>query len=483
MSLKSAVLLGKQTPRVALVPEAAWSEADDAAFLASSYGLTPDPWQFTVLEGWMGRRADGRWAAGRCGLAVPRQNGKNGIIEIRELYGMVALGEKFLHTAHEVKTARKAFLRLCSFFENPKFPELQSLVKEIRRTNGQEMILLTNGGSCEFVARSRGSARGFTVDVMVLDEAQELSDEALEALLPTISAAPLGDPQTILTGTPPGYGSNGEVFTRTRSDGTLGKNKRLCWHEWSVTGLPKIGDRDLWAETNPALGGRLKLSSIEDEFDQLSPDGFARERLGLWLSDVSTSRVLIKKPEWARLENLDPPTDGRVAYGVKFAIDGSTVAVGAARKPADGPVHVEVVHHRSMSSGTGWLVDWLVERKDVAAAIVVDGKDGAGALINELRSNGVSAKAIVAPSAGDVITAHSMFYEAVRSGGLSHFAQPGLDEAVAAAEKRAIGKQGGWGWAGIAGTDVSPVECVTLALFGVETSKRRPGRKSKVVVM
>jgi hypothetical protein len=28
------------------------------------------------------------------------------------------LGEKFLHTAHEVKTARKAFLRIASFFEN-----------------------------------------------------------------------------------------------------------------------------------------------------------------------------------------------------------------------------------------------------------------------------------------------------------------------------------------------------------------------------
>jgi hypothetical protein len=70
------------------------------------------------------------------------------VIEIRELFGMVELGEKFLHTAHEVKTARKAFKRLKHFFgdkandPNAKFPELNALVVEIRSTNGQEAILL-----------------------------------------------------------------------------------------------------------------------------------------------------------------------------------------------------------------------------------------------------------------------------------------------------------------------------------------------------
>jgi len=61
-------------------------------------------------------------------------------------------------------------------------------VKAVRATNGQESIVLHNPdcrvggkkcgcpgwGSVEFVARSRGSARGFTVDDLVCDEAQEL---------------------------------------------------------------------------------------------------------------------------------------------------------------------------------------------------------------------------------------------------------------------------------------------------------------------
>src|SRR5690606_13871961 len=195
MNSPSAAPAGVQRPRVRVAPRVKRSDADDAEFLAASYGLTPDEWQRLVLEDWLAVRPDGRWASLKCGLAVPRQNGKNALLEIRELYGMVALGEKFLHTAHEVKTARKAFLRIASFFENPrKWPELAELVKEIRRTNGQEAVVLHNGGSVEFVARSKGSGRGFTVDVLVMDEAQELGDDALEALMPTTAASPLGNP-------------------------------------------------------------------------------------------------------------------------------------------------------------------------------------------------------------------------------------------------------------------------------------------------
>jgi hypothetical protein len=93
--LSDGRLLGVQTPRVSLVPHARSSDADDAAILATAYGLTPDVWQFNVLQSWLGVRSDGKWASARCGLAVPRQNGKNGVLEVRELFGMVMLGEKF----------------------------------------------------------------------------------------------------------------------------------------------------------------------------------------------------------------------------------------------------------------------------------------------------------------------------------------------------------------------------------------------------
>lgn len=250
--MSSPAVALRSKPRVRRAPRSVSNDVDDAVFLSSRYGLSPDDWQEDILETWLGRKSNGRWSAATCGLAVPRQNGKNALIEIRELFGMVGRGEKILHTAHEIKTARKAFRRLQFFFgtqrNDPaaKYPELNALVEDVRNVNGQEAIYLKNGGSVEVVARSKNSGRGFTVDILVMDEAQEMSEEDLEALMPTTSAAPKGDPQWIFTGTPPGPTANGEIFTRVRSEALAGRSKRLAWHEWSPPPAAEIDDRGVW---------------------------------------------------------------------------------------------------------------------------------------------------------------------------------------------------------------------------------------------
>lgn len=141
------MLKGAQDPSpLSKLPKFHTSDGDDAAFLAGSYGLAPDPWQKMFLDHALGRDAKGKLTCTQACLSVPRQNGKNAIIEMIELFQMVVQGKKILHTAHEVKTARAAFLRILSFFDSPKYPELSELVKAVRRTNGQEGVELYNSG-------------------------------------------------------------------------------------------------------------------------------------------------------------------------------------------------------------------------------------------------------------------------------------------------------------------------------------------------
>ena len=477
-------LLGVQEPRVLHYPKAAHSDADDCADLAAAYGLVPDEWQRNVLEAWMGRKANGKWAAGRWGLAVPRQNGKNAILEMVELFFMAVLGLRILHTAHEVKTARKAFLRIASFFENErKYPELAELVEYIRRTNGQEAIQLTNGGSIEFIARSKGSGRGFTVDVLVCDEAQEYGEDAQAALLPTISSAPSGDPLQILLGTPPAPGMDGEVFTRMRSAGVEGKDRRLSWVEWSAKPGVNPGVRGEWAASNPSLGIRLNVSTVADEFAAMSPEMFIRERLGGW-DENGTGTKAVQSEVWAARhgssDQVELSSEGRRVVGVRFTPDGSTVAVAGAVRPDDEslPFVVEAIDQRSTSGGTQWLVDFLVERHKDLAQIVIDGKSGVGYLVNALRAEGVSAKTILTPTTDDVTAAHSMMEAAIRDGGLIHTGQEELDDQVITALKRKIGTAGGFGWEAPDGGSVASFEAVTLAHWGARVTKRRPGRKA-----
>ena len=481
---------GTQVPRVSAAPAGEWSESEDCADLAAQYGLTPDPWQRNVLDAWMRRGADDRWAAGRWGVAVPRQNGKNGLVEMVELYFMVILGLRVLHTAHEVKTARKAFLRILSFFENERqYPELASMVKgSPRKTNGQEAIFLhapdcargencgcKGGGSVEFIARSKSSGRGFTVDVLICDEAQEYGDDAQAALLPTISSAPSGDPLQILLGTPPGPGMDGTVFTRLR-EGGLSEAARTAWCEWSCKPGVDVADRAEWFASNPSLGIRLNLSTVEDEAGAMSPETFARERLGVWDTGANGSAAF-NFTQWQSLTR-EPPADGVRVFGVKFSADGSHVSLAGCMKPTEGPLFVEGIASRPMSDGTQWLVDFLVERKAETAQIVIDGRSGVGFLVEALREAGVGKRVLLTPTVADVVTAHTMFDQAITEATLTHSGQALLGDEIRDVTRRPIGTLGGFGWAAMTtGGSVGLVDAATLAHWGARTTKRKPGRK------
>lgn len=461
--------MGVQSPRLRLEPRASVSDADDAAFLSTRYGLEPDDWQFLVLKAWLGVRPDGQWAARRCGLSVPRQNGKNAIIEMRELFGMVVLGEKFLHTAHEVKTARKAFIRLSGFFENPNFPELAALVTDVRKTNGQEAIVLTNGGSCEFVARSKGSARGFTADVLVIDEAEDLGEEDIEALLPTISAAPLANPQQIFTGTPPGPKVEGEIFSRIRSDGLLGRDKALAWHEWSCPADADLDDVNSLAIANPGLGVRLQKDVTDAERRTLSDAGYGRERLGMW-SEASSARV-IDSMTWGLCADEKSRPATAFALAVDVSPDRSVASVAFAGEREDGLMHVELDEHRN---GVGWVAAYVAERceRNDIRAVVIDGSSPAASVLEDLKKRRIR---VTVTQARDVAQSFGEFYDAVQECSVRHTDQPQVNASLAVARKRDLA--GGSAWSRKNATsDITPIVACTLALWGAKSSRvKRPG--------
>src|SRR5690606_36675703 len=152
-----------------------------------------------VLDGAMGEREDGRWTAFEVGMIVPRQNGKNVIIEARELAGLLILEDRvIIHSAHQFKTARKSFRDMermirytPSLFSQVLGYRGQGPTDEIRgiRQNGSELsIELQNGRKLEYQARSTGVGRSFTGDLTAPDETSDLSMDDIAAMLPTKAA-------------------------------------------------------------------------------------------------------------------------------------------------------------------------------------------------------------------------------------------------------------------------------------------------------
>ena len=142
-------MTGSQTPRIRVEPPRASTDGEGAAQLMAAYGVPLDPWQRTVIDCWLGRDERGEYAVTSAGLAVPRQNGKNVCLEAIEFYGLLVKGEQILHTSHQVVTAKKSFRRLEAMFTDRRHPEIYAQVRDIRYTNGEEAIYLTNGGGIE----------------------------------------------------------------------------------------------------------------------------------------------------------------------------------------------------------------------------------------------------------------------------------------------------------------------------------------------
>jgi len=142
-----------------------------------------------------------------------------------------------------------------------------------------------------------------------------------------------------------------------------------------------------------------------------------------------------------------------------------------------------------MGGGTGWLVEWLAggssPRWRSAAQIVVDGKAHAGNLVNALRDAGVASTVVLTPTTEQVTSAHSMLEDAVKAKTLTVLKHPGQDtlvDSVAHSARREIGKTGGWGFRPIGDGECTSAESAVMAHWGAKTSKRRPGKKQRVVV-
>lgn len=473
---------GSQTPRLRVEPARTSTDGGDAGQLMAAYGFRLDPWQQLVLDCWLAQDEAGRYCTRSAGLSCPRQNGKNGVLEAREFFGMLLNADRILHTAHLTRTSKKSFHRLVKLFTDKRFPEIMDQVVDIRYTNGEEGIELVNGGRIEFATRTRSSARGFDgITLVVYDEAQELTDDQVESTMATLAASATGNRQIIYTGTPPYPGCPGTVFQRVRTASLTEPGDGDAWHEWSAEGESvdqiDVENPAVWAAANPALGRRLTEEFTLTELRSMSRDGFCRERLGWWTPvGLHQEDLAIDAAVWdsCRSEELKP--EGKTAYGIKFTLDGSEVALCGAVVPKEGTARISLIARKPTGLGLQWLADWLNERYGGASCVVIDGKNGADVLVEKILPVWRAKDCIVRPGGKHILSAVGELTNCLSEKTVSwYFGQEELRESAISAVKRPI--SGGWGFGG---ENAAPIEAASLALWGAKTSKRDPTRKMKV---
>lgn len=462
--------IGRQEPTQSLFLPYEKTLADEAIMLYEGTGREAFDWQKNILNPMLSVNEEGLWTHTKFGYSIPRQNGKNEVVAIREYSGLKN-GEKMLHTAHRTTTSAAAFNRLLTILEECGLEDKEHYTKI--KAIGRESIKFKEGGQIDFRTRTSTGGLGESFDLLVIDEAQEYTTDQESALMYTIAASQ--NPQTIFTGTPPTPISSGTVFTDLRNSALDGSSVDVGWAEWSVDEQSDMRNIELWYQTNPSLGLRISERSIQSEVRNDEID-FNIQRLGLWIK--YNQKSAISEAEWERLKvERVPKLKGKLFAGVKYGYDGTNVSLSIAVKTDDKRVFVESIDCRSIRDGNAWIIDFL-RRADVQK-VVIDGANGQSILAEEIKETKIKNLTTILPTVKEYIVANSTFEQALFQETVIHAGQPSLSKIVTNCEKRMIGTQGGFAYKSqIEEHDISLMDSMILANWSCANSK--PVRKQKI---
>lgn len=425
---------GRQEPTLSVILPYTKSRGRDAVATYNKTGRKAQDWQKLLIYDMLAVNDEGLWVHTKFGYSVPRRNGKNEVVAMRELYGLKK-GEHILHTAHRTTTTHSAWERLIELLEKSG-----TVITSSYRAYGKEHIEVEGGGKVEFRTRTSKGGLGEGFDLLIIDEAQEYQDDQESALKYVVSDSK--NPQTIFTGTPPTPVSSGVIFKQYRDAVLMGGTENSGWAEWSVEHETDPRDREAWYETNPSLGSILTERKITDEIGSDRID-FNIQRLGLWIR--YNQKSAISPVEWEELRCKDlPQLTGKLFVGIKYGHTGERVSLSVAARTSDKRIFIECYDCVPIREGNAWILDFLRAAKGSISRVIVDGQNGQQLLSDEMKDSKLRPPEL--PTVKQIITASSAFEQGLFSGTICHAGQPSFVQAVSNCEKRAIGSGGGFGY-------------------------------------
>lgn len=415
--MKKAPLRGYETPRIFTPPLCELTAQTSHGFAAVRFaedvlGLRLMPWQKWILIHALELRPDGLYRFRTVVLLVARQNGKTMLMLILALWHIYARGSRtVIGTAQDLVNAEKAWAEAVDMAQSE--PELAELIANIVQQTGKKALVLEDGEQYRVAAASRRGARGFSGDLVLLDELREhQSWDSWAASTKTTLARPkaqvwcfsnAGDFLSIVLrylrasahqelGWPDGDGDKdvldqGEDADFDEWEDELDQES-IGFFEYSAPPTAARNDREGWAQANPSMN---HTDVVEDVITDraiaaaMKTDPkpvFEVEVLCRWLSSLDGGPY----PTGAWNAGTDNASriseDSKIGACVDVSWDRTMAHIAFCGFRTDGTRHVEIVASRA---GTDWVKPWLLERKDVFHGVAVQ-SNGApvSSLVDEL---------------------------------------------------------------------------------------------------
>lgn len=395
-------------------------------------------------------------------MTVPRQSGKTALFLAWELQRALGWGsaQKILYSAQDGTAARKKMLEDQAPILEPRKAKLG--IRRILRANGNEGVEFRNGSRIGLMAGAQDSGHGNTIHLAVKDEffadTDDRRDQALGPAMITVATAQKLTAST--AGTDASIPFN-QLMRRGREAVDAGEREGIAYFEWSAPPDADPDDEEVWWSCMPALGITQTVRDVRHEFEVTfagKPDEFRRAYLNI---PTRSDERLIPPASWDLVNDPSVAPAGRLAFGVQVNVERSGAAIAVC-----GDRTLEVVIHEA---GVGWLVDTIRQLR-AAHPHAVWAHDASpnspmAAFLPDLA--GVPLLPVKMPAAC------GSFFDAVADRTIKVRRNAGLDDAVAAAAKKASGDA--WVFDHRGAVDISPLDAVTLALWATGTPVPTPG--------
>jgi hypothetical protein len=389
-------------------------------------------------------------------VLLPRQSGKTTLSLCVEIHRALRWlpPQRVIYSAQTGSDSRRKLL-------DDQVPMLKTsplwvAVASIRRSGGSEAIIWKPGSRIDVLSSNLGAGHGRVVDLAVLDEAHDDTDDRREAAVtPAMATRPAAQLWVISTA-----GSDASAYLRRKCDNgraavEAGETTGTCYLEWSALEEDDIDDPATWRSCMPALGLTIDEAAVRHARATMSEGEFRRAFLNQW---TRAEEQIIPAAVWNAIVSPDVIVDKGARPVV--AVDEDPVRGSAAIALGDSLGNVEIVEYRNTGS-TAWVADRVAElAREYSAPVVLDGTGPTAALLPDLGVRYV--KSISSYGRSEVALACGVFYVAVADERIAVAPCKALDEAVAGARKRHVADQ--WIWArSETGTDTTPLFAATLA--------------------
>lgn len=487
------MILGCETPRIFTPPRRELTPETTHGFACIAFAeevleVKLFPWQRWLLLHALELDDNGLYRYRTVVVEVARQNGKTLIMLVLALWHIYALDSKtVIGTAQDLTRSEKSWAEAVEWAMDND--ELAPLIEDVKRGHPKVLTLITG---CEYrvAAASRRGGRGFTGDLILMDELREhQSWDSWASVANTMNARPkaqawafsnAGDSLSVVLrylracahrdlGWPDGDG-DAEVLGEVDRALELDDDTSLGWFEWSAPPNSQRNDMAALAQANPSKDHTEVTENCITERALLAalrtspPHIYDMECRCLWVSLAGGGPF----PEGKWVDTLDDKATP--AEGAKSAIcievsGGQRERTYIARAALDVDGN-PVFGIWADQVGSDWVMDWLRSNRAGYSVIVLRSGSGTPAL-SLLDQIEAAELPLEKWSAADVSAAHGQMFDAIRDEKARHRSHPGLDMAATSA---AIKVQTGGGWVidfRNSPSDTAPLTAALGAVWGL----------------